>query len=217
MSEPRWVWESGTRRYRDRETGRFISERRALELRDRYVESRGAQMRGFVDGVLDGIDPTDRQAWGRAVSRVNRLGWRRIENTMITEYVYGRGGINAMTSADRAVLQSMLTEQRRYWRNFMTEARSGDLSAKQISARAQMYHHTSTAFHERGRARAWGVVLPAEPGDGGTPCLSYCKCHWSFRAIEGGVECYWTPTGNPCPGCEQNSNAWSPFVYMYGD
>lgn len=212
MSDVQWVWEASTRRYRDTSSGRFVGERQALKLRDAYVESRAAQMRSFVDSTLGGIDPSDTQAWRAGVSRVNRLGWRRIENTLITEYVYGRGGINAMTAADRVILQGLINEQRAYWRGMIGEARNGELSVRQIGARAEMYHHASTGFYERGRARAWGIVLPAYPGDGGTVCLSHCKCHWSIREAGGRIEAYWVASGNPCPGCEQNSNAWSPYI-----
>lgn len=212
----RWVWEASTRRYRDTSSGRFVGERRALELRDRYVSHRATQMRAFVDGALGDLTPGG-DGWGAGVSRVNRLGWRRIENTIITEYAYGRGGIHAMTAADRAVLQGILNEQRAYWRNMIGEARSGELSVRQIGARAEMYHHASTGAYERGRAAAWGIVLPAYPGDGGTECLSYCKCHWSYRdGADGTVEAYWTPTGNPCPGCSQNASAWAPYIARPG-
>lgn len=212
MADRRWRWDANSKRFRDTKTGRYIGERRAVQLRDEYVDRRSASMRAFVDRELAGADPNDRPAWGMAVSRVNRLGWRRIENTLIAEYIYGRGGIEAMTAADRTHLQTLLTEQRRYWRAFMREARTGELSTEQIGARSQMYHHASTGFYERARARSWEIELPAYPGDGNTVCLSRCRCRWVIRRRKDRIEATWEATVNPCPDCEQNANTWAPYT-----
>lgn len=219
MAETRWTWDPDTKRYRDRETGQFLAARRVHALRDQYVEYRTTQMRRFVEGAVEGVDRTNGVEWRAAVRRVEQGGWRRIENTLITEYVYGRGGVNAMTDADKSILRSMLRQQKTYWSGFMREALDDPekMTTAYMANRANLYHHGSTGFFERAKARSWEVVLPAYPGDGGTPCLSRCKCHWELVATDEGVEATWVATGHPCPGCEENAQAWSPLLIAVND
>lgn len=213
---PEWEWESKTKRFRDRQTGRFLGERKVIEMRDEYVAHRQSGMRRFVETTLGGIDPDDAQAWRTGVGRLSSLGWRRIENTLITEYVYGRGGINAMTAADRTILKGMLDTQRRYWRGFMREIRSTPQSVERIAARSNLYHGASRSMYERGRASAWKLSLPEYPGE--QACLGNCGCAWRISRSGDEIHAYWRRgKGDSCSDCIDNERQYSPLIFPISD
>lgn len=210
--ETRWVWDPETRRYRDRETGRFLGARRVHTLRDRYVTHRAGQMDTFIAETVGAVDRSDRAAWRAAVRRTETLGWRRIENTLITEYVYGRGGIAAMTEADTTRLRHLLREQKRYWRAYMREAVDDPekMTTEYMQRRARYYHRSSTGFHERGKASAWGASLPTYPGQ--QQCGPNCKCHWQMEESDEELRAYWRlGPADHCDDCTENSKRYNPY------
>ena len=209
-----WEFDTPTRRYRDTRIGRFLSAREVHALRETYVIERQAMMRAFIETSLGAIDPTDMTAWRTGVARVSRLGWRRIENTLITEYVYGRGGIHAMGAAETAELRGLLSTQRRYWRGFIAELREEPQSVGRIAARADLYHGASRSCYERAHSRAWGIDLPAYPGDGRTVCLGHCHCRWSIRPRGDTIEATWElGAAEHCGDCQDNAARWSPLIF----
>jgi hypothetical protein len=208
----RWQWDRPTRRYRDTETGRFLSHETTVTLRDRYTEARKVGMRDLARTTL--APRTDPVGWNTTVRHFSEVGWRHAERTMIGEYTFGRGGANAMTAGDRATVQSMLRNQKDYWDRFMTEALDGRLSEDQIIDRATMYTDASTGFYERGREEAFNIRLPGHPGDGGTRCLTRCKCSWEIVERKAGVTATWQARGdNICEDCERRAAEWSALTF----
>lgn len=209
-----YEWDAKARRYRDSKTRRFVGKAKVMAARERYLATRAARFADFIDATLGGIDPTNLTAWRTGVARLRGLGWRRMENTMIAEFLLGRGGKHAMTSADTAHLRTLLADQRTYWNRWMGELRDDPASLARIRQRADLYTSASRGFFEQGRGRAWGVRLPAFPGDGSTRCLSNCKCTWDIAERQGRVEAYWRlGSGENCADCQRNAVEYSPLIF----
>jgi hypothetical protein len=182
--------------------------------RERYIERRRARLGTFLADTLGALDPTDTLAWKAAVGRVRGLGWRRIENTMIAEYLFGRGGAKAMGAADGVILDEMLASQRRYWNGFMSELSREPMSMARITQRANLYTSASRGFFERGRGVAWRIDLPAYPGDGSTACRSNCTCTWDIRERKDHIEAIWRlGAGENCDDCQRNAVEYAPLRF----
>jgi hypothetical protein len=102
------------------------------------------------------------------------------------------GLFKGLSKAERADIKQAVQEQLKYLKGFL--AAKGDMSEAAIRARAQLYAGSIRATY--GRARYPG--LRQYPGDGGTQCLTNCKCSLDER--DDGI--YWVL--NPaehCNGC----------------
>lgn len=208
-----WAWDEAVRRFRNLTTGRFLAARRVHELRDRYVDHRVNLMDTFIADTVGGVDRTDRVAWRAAVRTVETRGWRRIENTLIAEYTYGRGGIAAMTEADTTRLRGLLREQKGYWRAYMREAEANPekMTTRYMQNRSRYYHKAGVGFFERGRAGAWGGSMPAYPGD--FECGPNCRCSLRWEEGDDEVRVYWQKApGDSCDGCVEASKIYNPYV-----
>lgn len=199
-------WVTSTKRYRDTETGRFVS---STSVRSRVNASleRGAGNAGVLaeqvaTGALNAPD------W-------NGVFREDIKREYIRQYVAAVGGRDNMTPADWGSIGGMLKEQYRYLDNFTDEIAAGRLTEGQIRTRAQMYINSAREAYERGNARVYGVVLPYYPGDGSTECLTNCKCFWDIKEIyENGTltgwNCRWKQTAmescDDCNGRATNNN-----------
>jgi hypothetical protein len=77
-----------------------------------------------------------------------------------------------------------------------------------------MYVNGGTMSFEQGQASAWGLAhsLPCYPGDGGTPCLSNCRCSWEIKETEAAIEATWQVNAEACSGCVARGQRYSPLV-----
>lgn len=200
-----WGFDTRSNRYRDRDSGRFLGKRAVLDLRDRLVAAADTQMRTLASQAATG-----------AIAPVAfRSGMRDLlRNVHGAEAIFGRGGIHAMTSADWGRLGGTLRTQYAYLDGFVADLANGALSEAQAMARAGMYANGGTLSFEQARASAWGLAgqLPCYPADGGTQCLSNCRCRWDIRQTETTVDAYWRlSAGESCPGCQGRAATYAPF------
>lgn len=211
-----WEYDKRTGRYRNKRTGRFMSHNSIINARETYL---GAREKATADTVWDiyrraeGLEPGS-PPWISVMNELDRIGWREIENTQITAYVYGRGGMNNLTPADHARLNTMLTGQRDYWDNFMDEARSGKMQTHAgISHRTNLYTNNARSFHARAMAESWGVDLPTHPGE--QRCGPNCKCSWQIKRRKDRVEAFWRidAAAENCDDCLSHSTNYNPLVF----
>lgn len=204
MASLRWSYDVITRRYRDGTTGRFLPERTILDLRNGLLDARVSATKALSDALSHGqIDLVTWQQGMRAVSK----------DTAMAEYLFGRGGINAMTQADYGRVGTLVKAQYQYLAGFAQEIADGALSEKQIAARAAMYAHAGVEAHSVGRMAAYGgrLDLPAHPGSG--DCLSRCRCHWSISEGPEAWVCHWVrESGESCSTCISRASTYNPFV-----
>ncbi len=201
----RWQYDQGVHRYRDQTTGRFLSGTTILELRNGLLDARVNGTQALSAALADGrIDLSSWQAGMRAVSR----------DTALAEYIFGRGGQNAMTPADYGRVGALVKAQYGYLQGFAQEIKTGDLSDAQINARAAMYAHAGVTAHSVGVMATYGgqLELPAHPGQG-TTCKSRCRCQWSITEGPEAWTCRWIREAtNSCEVCIDRASTYNPFV-----
>jgi hypothetical protein len=204
MASLRWSYDRNAHRYRDGNTGRFLTNQTIIDLRDGLLDSRVSATKSLSEALADGrIDLPGWQSGMRAVSK----------DTAVAEYLFGRGGINAMTQADYGRVGALVKEQYQFLQGFAQDISDGKLSEKQIEARAAMYAHAGVTAHSVGQEAAYGgrLNLPAHPGS--AECLTRCRCHWSIQEGPEAWVCTWVRTsGESCATCISRASTWNPFV-----
>lgn len=206
MASLRWQYDQRAKNYRDLTSGRFLSQQTILDLRNGLLEARVSGTQVLSAALADGrIDLVTWQSGMRAISR----------DTAMAEYLFGRGGINAMSPPDYGRVGALVKAQYQYLEGFATEVAAGSLSEKQVAARAAMYAHAGVTAHSVGKMATYGgqLNLPVHPGEG-TDCKSRCKCHWSITEGPEAWVCTWIRESgrDGCDVCRSRASAYSPFV-----
>jgi hypothetical protein len=204
--ETPWQWDTASRRYRNRDTGRYLSAASSKALRDDLV-GRLARDTETLARRLTGGD-LSLPAW-------EKLMQRQVKDAHTVQWAFGRGGRNVMTERDREDLAALVRGQWQYLRGFSEAIAGGTLSEAQIVARANLYPAASVQAYERGRASAWDVILPAHPSDGSTQCMTNCRCAWSLRERESdhAVLATWRlGSAEHCADCTRRARQWAPLV-----
>ncbi len=180
---PAYRWDVGAKRYRDTDTGRFLSREKALE---------------YVDGALQaGRTATGTLANMVAEGTISAADWRdkmrqEVKDEYIRQYTSARGGVAVMTQADWGSIGGMLKEQYTYLDKFYGEVAAGNLTEGQIAARAGMYINSAREANERAHGRSQGMPdLDRYPGSGSTPCLTNCACFLTIETTKDGWDVYW--------------------------
>lgn len=200
---PEWQFDSRARRFREVSTGRFLSSKVAVDLRDGFQERRRADVDALTRRLAE--KEISVQAWEAEMTQA----LRQLFNA---QWAYGRGGLNAMTPADWDRAAELVEAQRVYLRAFAEDIASGRLSEAQINARARLYYGASRGAYERGRASAFNVRLPVHPGEN-SPCGANCACHWSLRDAGETIEATWKRTASEsCSVCKQRARDYAPLV-----
>lgn len=203
----RWGYAEESRRYRDLDTGRYLSAASERAVRDDYVARKQAAITDLAGRVAAGeVGVPD---WERQMQR-------HLRDLHANEYAFGKGGRQQVTEAEGQQITAVVTEQERYLRDFAASVARGELTVGQIAHRAGMYAAAATTSYHRGKAATYdGLRLPAQPGDGGTPCLSRCLCSWSIDETDGEWEATWVLDGGEhCAGCVARSQRWAPYIQV---
>lgn len=207
MPSERWSWDPVSRRYRDGNSGRFLSHEKIARIRNDYA----ATHRQWADDLASNLASRD-----LTVARWELEMRGRLKSVYLSQYMLGRGGKNAMTQADYGRVGRMLVDQYGYLRTFATDLTTGTLSVAQIGARMQLYFESAVQAFERGKAVAYDadLILPAYPGDGRTDCRARCKCRWRITETKTEFRCYWTlGKAEHCAGCLDRRARYSPFIW----
>jgi hypothetical protein len=176
-----------------------------VDLRDDYVTAHRAWFQEQAQRLTNG--DINLQQWERQFRQ-------RLKVIHGSQYEMGRGGSQVMTQADWGRVGAELRKQYQYLNRFVAEVAEGTVSPATIASRSALYVEASTASYERGRAAAHNLVLPAYPGDGGTRCVTNCRCHWRITEAEDAWNCYWTlGQAEHCADCVQRSQTWAPYTY----
>jgi hypothetical protein len=98
-----FVWDTKSRRYRNTETGKWISHADVAGLRDEFATAQRAWADQAVQAMVRG-DWTVRR-WELEIRD-------RLKRVYLAEYMLGRGGQQAMTAADYGRVGNMLRDKR---------------------------------------------------------------------------------------------------------
>lgn len=198
-----YVWNAKARRWQNASDGRkFIGPAKLAELRDKFIEGNKAKTAALVQKLAVGdLDRTGFELEMRA----------HLKNVFAAEYMLARGGKHMMTQRDWGSVGRLCRTNYQYLSDFCAEIGEGKLSLRAIENRAEMYIDAAKHAHERGKAVAWGIDLPAYPTQG-SECLVNCRCHWVIKESEDEFLCYWTKTAHEsCPTCLERAARWNPL------
>lgn len=203
---PSWIYYRDRNQYQDAESGKFISQSRVRALMQRFENKYKQDIKGISDKLSNG--EISLQRW------VDDLR-QAIKDAYVIQYTVGKGGLDNMTQADWGRIGGLLKGQYAYLNGFASEVANGDLTPKQIAARANLYIDSSTQAFERGKAASHGMIsLPAYPGDGSTECMSNCRCYWSIRKSGTTYHASWRMSNaEHCETCRIRSVSWADLTF----
>lgn len=201
----KWVYDARVKRYRNETTGRYIARATIVKMRDEFADKAKENIASLAGKLAD--KSLTVQAWETAMRA-------EIKSALGAQFMFGRGGLNAMTSADWGSVGALAKDSYGYLRKFAEDIAAGKLSEKQIAARAQLYFDTSRTAYERGRAASFAVRLPAYPADGGTECKANCRCRWEIAETATEVRATWklNASAENCDGCVARAATYNPHV-----
>jgi hypothetical protein len=204
MSSLRFTWSESSKRYRDGRTGRFIPASRIDQLRREFITEQHRIVRNLAASLADG---------GMTLAGWETAMMERVKLMHAAEFQLGRGGKNFLSSADRQAVGRVVRTQQTYLRGFSADIQAGRLSRAQIENRAVLYANAASQSYERGKARAFGITLPAYPADGKTACKSSCRCSWKLTEKTDRVHATWQlSSGESCADCVDNAGKWNPYI-----
>lgn len=202
-----WVWLPDLGRYRDLNSGRFVSSDQVRAWAQESIAASGNAAREAAGMLANGSLNTG--DWEQVIRQ-------ELKDEYIRQYVLSKGGVEQMTSQDWGSVGGMLSDQYRYLDAFADQVAEGNLTEGQIAARAEMYFNSANEAWERANARAQGAPdLPAYPGDGSTECRTNCHCTWDLVQTEDGDwEATWVidPAAESCPTCIERAQTWNPLI-----
>lgn len=205
-NDERWIWDARLGRYRNERSGRLLSAARIQEMRDRILEVAASAVLGLAQRLTDG--EWDVGTWEHAMRDA-------IKAVFGAQYVFGRGGLRAMQPHDWERVGDLVQNQFGYLEGFADDVAAGKLSKPQITVRAELYVGSSVQAHEAGKGAAFGILLPAQPGDGSSECLANDRCSWFLRRRhDGRVEATWVADidSATCETCRKRAKDWNPLV-----
>lgn len=204
--ESPWEWDQPSKRYRNRDTGRYMSSRQMLPLRDDFIDAQKDAVSGLVDRLADGDITTN-----RFVEEMRGL----IKTSFIDEYALAHGGRHNMTSRDFGIVGQMCRSQYGYLNTFAGEINEGKLSPAQIRARGRLYIEAASQAYERAATEVRGIPrLSQYPGSGDTQCRANCRCFLEFEETDTEWHVFWRLSdAEHCPDCVNLAAAWNPLVF----
>ena len=125
-----------------------------------------------------------------------------------------------MTQRDWGTIGALAKVQYEFARGVRPRFDCGKLdTADAVAGRMAMYFGAAREAHEIGRSEAYGMPrLPAYPCDGGTPCLTGCKCSWSIEETATEWRATWRlgSAQQHCAGCASRAMAYAPHMIGKG-
>ena len=209
-----WVWDAIKKEYRNSKTKKTLKAEGLLEIRNDFIDAQRLALtenrsfrsdeRDFIGGLVNGLKAV--QEWLYEMRQ-------KIRDIFNAQYMLGRGGRNVMFQEDLDIQTEVIGGQFDFLQAFVEQIRQGQLSAKQIAARAELYMEASTRAFEEGKASSHGVTLPEYPGDGNQICGVRCRCAWILITIDDVVNAFWTlnPLAKHCESCRENAAKWAPY------
>lgn len=188
--------------------GTFVGAARVASIRDQLIDARKARVTALsLDYAQSGKTPADLTKWAEGMRD-------EIRSVTIAQYLLARGGREAMTPSDWGRIGGLIANQYKYLNGFIERIDNGRYSDKQIALIARMYAASSVRAFELGKVNQQGIGdLPAMPGDGGTICLSNCRCRWRIVEKRSVWECYWTlGSSEHCQDCTDRARLYSPLI-----
>ncbi len=156
IASPYWSWDNRSARYRDKQTGRFLSQQNLERLQQRHIAAIGRDINTIGDLLLRG--QISLETWQQATAT-------SLKTLHLAQAALGSGGVNQMTSTDYLAVGRTLKEQYSYLRGFSEDINRGysisvgadgqrreiPMTSKRFKARLQLYTKAGGASFEYGK------------------------------------------------------------------
>lgn len=174
--QPSWSYDTTLARYRNNTTGRFLSERDALQLTQRTISTAQDDLDQLVTQLDQGV--IDLATWQRQFAGM-------LKEVHLAQYILGRGGLRHTAPADFLEVGRTLKAEYRYLEGFGRDLAAGRLSLAQARARARLYlAKTRLSFWSGQRQAQRQGPMPTEmrrilaPVEHCPECLAYARAGW---------------------------------------
>lgn len=200
-----WLWLAASLYYLRRVTRQPLRAGELVALRDDWSDLRKPDLRGIMDRLA---------AQEITIQQAEALLRAELRTLHINAATLGRGGRHAMTAADWQRVHQRINAQQRYLHRFMQQVAAGEKSLAQARYQASLYAEAASATYEEARAAAYGLILPAYPGDGTTECLTNCRCRWEIVDTGDAWRCFWRlARAEHCATCVTRAATWNPLEF----
>lgn len=197
----RWGYDPKSSRYRNLDSGRFLSTKAVVKIRDDIVDKATSEARTLAGKVVNGT-----MTVGDFGAEMRKL----IKTVHSAQYSLGKGGVNALTRRDFGAMGRTLKAEYKFLDGFLRDLEAPDLDAAKVARRAELYMESSIKSYERARAAALKVKPPAVT----PPAHSRCRCQLSYQTEDGKPVVYWVTAEDErvCPICTGLASQYNPLT-----
>lgn len=200
-----WVYNTATAKYYRSKKTRPVTSKQLRKVRDLLADGVAKTIQTDAAAYLNG--EIGLAAWAERFGAV-------IRHATMAGYFLGSGGMSAQTLATLNAIDHLIGQQTPFAERFIRELASGGLSNAEMAARAELYAGTAVKAYEQAMAYSNGIDLPVYPADGGTECLTRCRCAWVIETTDDQVMAWWDTVGDDgvCEGCASRGQQYNPLV-----
>ena len=135
-------WDSRVQRYRYKDNNRFVSRTAVNAITTRQIKASTDKISTLTDSMISG--------------EITFLQWQlrfaeELRSIHTRTAAIARGGVDQMKNTDWLAIANILREEYRYFRNFASDIKSGNLSALAIKSRSRLYIRRATLSGEKMR------------------------------------------------------------------
>lgn len=152
IASPFWSWDNKSGRYRDRSTGRYLSQSNLERLQRRHIALIEKDVDTIADLLLRG--QISLETWQQATARA-------LKTLHLHQYALARGGVNQMTASDYLAVGRELKNQYSYLKQFAIDLQRGyslndkgeqiPMTEARFRARLSLYTQAGRVSHEQGK------------------------------------------------------------------
>lgn len=175
VSIPDFDFDTNSQRYRDKSSGKFISQTRVRELTKKRIVQAAEDTQVIGDLLAQGkiTVPTWEAATRDAIKQLH-----------IQQYLLGIGGKQNMSQQDYGILGNAIQKQYEFLNNFAKELTTQGMSEAQFKARLNLYLNASRSSFERAQLEShrrsgylWEKRLRTKT-ESCNPCIEYAARGW---------------------------------------
>lgn len=129
-----FIWDSVAQRYKWADNGRYLSREAMLSLTAKAIEGSKRELKALASQLIE--NKITLEGWQKATAQ-------QLKILHLQQALLGRGGVDAMKSADYLAIGRNLKSEYEYLRNFAKDINNGNLTQGQFLARLDMYAEKS--------------------------------------------------------------------------
>ncbi|MEO0595076.1 MAG: hypothetical protein AAF126_03100 [Chloroflexota bacterium] len=166
MTTPRlpYNYDNSTQRWRDPNTGRFVSEDVVVAEMRTHVEATYSTLDSLTERLYSGSITV--QQWQVAVAS-------ELKDAHLAQSMFANGGRNNMTPVEYGRVGGVLADEYRYLQNFAEQIARGEISEAQARARIRQYGNaTKQSYWREYTQRREYVRWNLQPGESCADCIA---------------------------------------------